>query len=422
MVVKPGYKYTEVGVIPEDWEFKSVQEFAAVKGGKRLPLGRSLTDKPTGHPYIRVTDMRPGGVEPGDIRYVPDEIFPAIRNYRIRIQDLFISVAGTLGIVGKIPPEFDGANLTENADKITDITCDRDYLLYSLSAERIQNSIASVKTIGAQPKLAINQIEAFRIALPPTIAEQRAIATALSDVDALLGGLERLIAKNRDLKQAAMQQLLTARTRLPGFHGEWEVKSLDQITSRAAGVWGKNEPGKHNNRRVEIIRAGDISQDGRLTATAYRYISNAEFNKAKCDLDDLVITTSGNGLGKVWWCDGRGDIAASNFVRVLHPYKRDVSGKFLYYALRTVEGSRRLQEHTATSAYPNLRPTFFSTSWIPVPPLREQIAIAAVVTDMDAELAALEVRRDKTRAVKQAMMQELLTGRTRLVADGSGHV
>jgi len=172
---------------------------------------------------------------------------------------------------------------------------------------------------------------------------------------------------------------------------------------------------ERSSRRAEIIRAGDISQDGILTATATRYVSPEEFEKAKCALDDLVITTSGNGLGKLWWCDGRSDIAASNFVRVLHPIAAKAMGRFLYYALRTGEGLRQLQEHTATSAYPNLRPTYFSTRWIPLPPPPEQAAIAALLSDMDAELAALEARRSKTRDLKQAMMQELLTGRTRLV-------
>src|SRR5438477_374611 len=142
--------------------------------------------------------------------------------------------------------------------------------------------------------------------LVPPLPEQCAIATALSDVDALLVGLDRLIAKKRDLKQAAMQQLLTGQIRLPGFHGEWDVASLDMLTSRATGVWGKNVPDERNSRLVEIIRAGDISQDGRLS-------------------------------------------------------------------------------------------------------------------DMDAELAARVARRDKTRDLKQAMMQELLTGKTRLVPVGAAH-
>jgi len=144
-------------------------------------------------------------------------------------------VAGTLGIVGKIPAELDGANLTENADKIANINCDRDFLLYNLMSERIQNPIESEKTVGAQPKLALYRIQNFRIALPPNREEQSAIAAALSDVDALLATLDALIAKKRDFKQAAMQQLLTGKQRLPGFSGEWEVKKLGSLAPLQRG-------------------------------------------------------------------------------------------------------------------------------------------------------------------------------------------
>jgi type I restriction enzyme S subunit len=212
--IKPGYKQTEVGMIPQDWEVKLLKKFASVKGGKRLPIGKSLTDKPNSHPYIRVSDMRPGGIDIHDIKYVPDDVFPAIRNYRIYSSDLFISVAGSLGIVGRIPPELNGANLTENADKITEIACDRGFLLYNLLSDRIQASIDSVRTIGAQPKLALGQIENFKFALPPTEAEQIAIAAVLSDMDAELAALERRREKTRTLKQAMMQELLTGKTRL----------------------------------------------------------------------------------------------------------------------------------------------------------------------------------------------------------------
>jgi type I restriction enzyme S subunit len=99
----------------------------------------------------------------------------------------------------------------------------------------------------------------------------------------------------------------------------------------------------------------------------------------------------------------------------MHPIPKLAIGRFLGFALRTIEGIRQLREHTATSAYPNLRPTYFSTKWIPLPPPEEQMAIAAILSDMDAELIALEARRDKTRNLKQGMMQELLTGKTRLI-------
>jgi type I restriction enzyme S subunit len=248
----------------------------------------------------------------------------------------------------------------------------------------------------------------------PTEPEQRAIATALSDVDGLLGGLDRLIAKKRDLKQAAMQQLLTGQTRLPGFVERWAAVCLNEVATRTAGFWGLEHCDEGHQKYVEVIRSGDISPDGKLTATAPRYFSEAEFAKARCCLGDVVLTGSGS-VGKIWWCDGRSDVAASNFIRVLRPISQRVNGLFLSQLLRSDGTQRLMVEHIATGVMANLGSSFFSTEWLKLPPLPDPTAIASVLSEMDGELAVLEQRREKTRALKQAMMQELLTGRTRLV-------
>jgi type I restriction enzyme S subunit len=248
----------------------------------------------------------------------------------------------------------------------------------------------------------------------PPLPEQRAIASALSDVDGLIAGLESLLAKKRALKQGAMQQLLTGQKRLPGFTGDWQVTSIESIVQRVTGFWGASNQTKETPRNANIIRAGDITPDGRLVATATRYLSDAEYDRSSCVKGDVIITVSGNGLGKVWLCDGSPDVCASNFVRILKP-RQVLVGAFLYYKLGTSNAQKLMVEYTATSAYPNLRPSFFSVHWLKLPPVEEQIAIAAVLGDMDAELTALEAKLDKTRLLKQGMMQELLTGRVRLV-------
>ena len=224
-IVPNGYKQAEGGIIPESWNEVRVSDIAKVKGGKRLPFGFTLVDTPTPHPYVRVKDMYQGGVNQSEIRYVPEQAFPAIQNYRIYSEDIFISVAGSLGIVGVVPQQLSGANLTENADYITDLKCDRDYLKYYLMSESIQKVIQLIQTTGAQPKLALGRIANFVISIPQDINEQRAIAEVLSDVDGLLNALEALIAKKRAIKQATMQQLLTGKTRLPGFSGTWVEQS-----------------------------------------------------------------------------------------------------------------------------------------------------------------------------------------------------
>ena len=144
--VPEGYKKTKVGIIPEDWEVKRLGEIADVKGGKRIPKGYTLEDENNGYPYITVSDMYMGGVSASAIKYVPLAVVDKISNYRISKNDIFISVAGTLGIVGIVPEELDGANLTENADKITNIKIEKDYLLYVCMSNIIQKEIKKEKT------------------------------------------------------------------------------------------------------------------------------------------------------------------------------------------------------------------------------------------------------------------------------------
>ena len=197
----------------EGWEVKKLGEIAEIKSGKRLPLGKQLTERTTQYPYIRILDMFDGGISLKDIKYVPEDVFPYIRNYRIFKEDIYISVAGTLGLVGRIPDILNGANLTENANKLTNIKCNIDYLLFVLKSDFIQNKIEAEKTLGAQPKLALLRIRNFEIPFPP-LETQIEIATILSDMDLELGALSGKLAKLRAMKLGMMQELLTGRIRL----------------------------------------------------------------------------------------------------------------------------------------------------------------------------------------------------------------
>jgi type I restriction enzyme S subunit len=197
----------------ESWEVKKIEEIADVKSGKRLPLGKTLVNEQTPHPYLRILDMDNGGISLNDIKYVPLDVFPSIKNYRIYKDDIYISVAGTLGLVGRIPVFLDGANLTENANRLTNIKCDISYLLFVLKSDLIQNKIEAERTLGAQPKLALIRIRNFEIPFPPK-EEQTRIATILSDMDAELSVLERKLEKYKKVKLGMMQELLTGKTRL----------------------------------------------------------------------------------------------------------------------------------------------------------------------------------------------------------------
>ncbi|WP_341649792.1 restriction endonuclease subunit S [Thauera humireducens] len=389
--------------------FPQIARRTKVKGGKRLPTGWFVIERVTGHPYLRVTDMRQGGVDLADIRYVPPEAFEPIKNYRIWTSDLFISVAGTLGLVGRIPDAINGANLTENADRITEIECDQDYLLYQLLSERIQTTIEAERTIGAQPKLALNRIENFLIALPDTHVEQRAIATALSDVDALLTQLDRLIAKKRDIKQASMQQLLTGKTRLPGFDGEWRRGSVgDVVEALEAGVSVNSLDDPPTPGAPSVLKTSAVSA-GKFLPEECKRITAADIPRARINpLANTILISRMNTPDLV------GEVA---YVPVNHrwlflpdrlwmthfkPGAR-VDARWLAYLLSSRAYQQQIKATaTGTSgSMKNISKDSLLSIPVPFPEHEEQTAIATLLSDLDAELAALEARRDKTRALKQ---------------------
>ena len=167
--------------IPESWEWVRLGEIASIYGGKRIPVGSKLVDYNTGHIYIRVADMKDNTILTNDLKYVSDEIFKKIKQYIINKDDLYITVAGTIGKIGEVPATFDGANLTENADKIVFRYIKKRYLLFALLSEIVQNQIRQSTTKVGQPKLAIIRIQNLIIPLPP-LAEQHRIVEKIEEL------------------------------------------------------------------------------------------------------------------------------------------------------------------------------------------------------------------------------------------------
>lgn len=167
--------------IPENWKWVRIGTVATILGGKRIPAGRKLSSNDTGYIYIRVSDMKDGYVSTENLQYVPEDIFPSISKYIIHKEDVFITVAGTIGRVGKIPPELDGANLTENADRLVFSLMDQDWLIKCMQSSLVQNQIADATTKVGQPKLAIIRIQNMLIPLPP-LSEQKRIVAKLEEI------------------------------------------------------------------------------------------------------------------------------------------------------------------------------------------------------------------------------------------------
>jgi restriction endonuclease S subunit len=385
MGVSAGYKQTECGIVPEEWQVKRIDQVAEANWGNTAITKDSYCT--AGYAAYSASGLD------GFVSWF-DHDKPAVILSAIGAQcgkswfatDKWTAIKNTIWIRGD-----DRAATSEFIYRITGNP--------SFWPNRGQ----------AQPFIALGDVRAAKIPVPP-LPEQRAIATALSDVDALLDGLDRLIAKKRDLKQATMQQLLTGQTRLPGFSGEWEVKFVGAIfeisTGRSKSVFVA-EGGDY-----VICDMGSVSIEGRLIAskrTNYRadFLSQGDLVMPKDDIG------GGKIVGRVGYVDASGTYVLGDHVYRLRA--REGNSLFLCYLINSHSINSALRRKVIGSAQLGLGRRSVEEQELRVPPLNEQIAIAAVLSDMDAELAALEARRDKTRDLKKAMMQELLTGRTRLV-------
>jgi type I restriction enzyme S subunit len=276
----------------------------------------------------------------------------------------------------------------------------------------IANQLSNLMVGSTFKRANVQQIRNFSVPMPPP-PEQRAIAGVLSDVDALTGALDQLIAKKRDLKQAAMQQLLTGQTRLPGFHGEWVVKRLGELAEIISGGTPKTADPSYWNGSIKWCTPTDITGcSGKYLLETERAISTGGLASCSAQLlpvgSLLLCSRATIGEVRIAGCEICTNQGFKSLVR-----KPGVSNEFLYYKVLTMKS--QMVERAIGSTFLEISKKDTAALQLPVPEHDEQTAIAGVLSDLDAELAALEQRRDKTRALKQGMMQELLTGRTRLV-------
>jgi len=201
--------------VPKGWEWERLGNITTIKGGKRIPVGMKLTIENTGHKYIRVADMKNNSVKSDDIHYISDDIYEIIKAYYISKDDLYITVAGTIGNVGVVPEEFDKANLTENADKIEIYSLCKRYLLYALLSEVVQEQVRECTTKVGQPKLAIVRIQKFLIPIPP-LADQRRISDRIDVLLPIVDKYDFLFSKlgklnnsiNEVLKKSILQEAI----------------------------------------------------------------------------------------------------------------------------------------------------------------------------------------------------------------------
>jgi type I restriction enzyme S subunit len=382
-----------VGVIPEDWLNPQLQEIT----GDDFPICYGIVQvgpfSPNG---IRVLAIKNLNLDYGsNIHRASAAVERPYSRSRIRPYDVVVSVKGTTGRVGIVPAHFQG-NISRDLARIRPRAEIAPRFIYQmLQSELVQGRLTKAAVGTTRMELSIAILKQVHIPLPPTKAEQEAIAEALSDADAVIESLQQLVRKKRHLKQGAMEELLTGKRRLPGFSAEWELRALGEIATANKGSQLSSSLMTEHGRFAHL--------NGGISPSGYT-------NKSNALGDTIAISEGGNSCGYVqfmlepYWCGGHCYSVIPN----------GIDNRFLYHALKGVESS--IMGLRVGSGLPNVQKTALLAFNLRCPKAsEEQTALATILSDMDAEIAALEGKLAKARQLKQGLMQELLTGTIRLV-------
>lgn len=418
-----GYKQTEVGTIPVDWNAVAMETITT-------HIGDGLHGTPVYSPngdffFINGNNLRDGRIViTSETKSVAHSEFIKHRK-PLSDRSILMSINGTVGNLGLFNGE--PIMLGKSAAYLNvrpEIS--KQFVYHSLQTQIVKQQFFDGMTGSTIGNLGLATIRQTQIPLPPTEAEQRAIATALNDVDTLLDKINELIAKKRDLKTAAVQQFLTGQTRLPGFHGKWKMKKLGMLGSTYGGLTGKSKR-DFGDGAAQYVTFLNVITNVVIDCEGFervRVAPSESQNRVLCG--DLLFNGSSETPEEVAMCALMNKDVTNLFLnsfcfgfRLQEDAQAD--GLFLAYYMRSRVGRELMKSLAQGSTRYNLSKAALLDASIRLPTFPEQKAIAAALTDMDAELSALELRRDKIRALKQAMMQELLTGKTRLVPTGGAN-
>jgi type I restriction enzyme S subunit len=430
--VPPRHTRTEVGMVPKNWAVKPVSDLASVKTG---PFGSSLHESDyveEGTPIVTVEHLGDYGLAHHNLPMVSEHDRKRLSRYKLLEGDIVFSRVGSvdrnsLVRAGESGWLFSGRLLRV---RVTSSNIHPQYLSYHFHSEAFKQRVRDVAVGQTMASLNTKILSGVLTIIPSSLDEQRAIATALSDADALIESLDRLIAKKRAIKLAAMQQLLTGQMRLPGFTGEWETKRLgDYVSFLKTGTNSRAE--LTSNGLVVYLHYGDIHV-GTSTTLDPNAVTMPHIAASKvCHLEklapgDLVFVDASEDLEGVGKSVEVIDVPTEGMVAGLHTiaarFDKDVLADgfkaYLQFCPQFIGTLRRLAAGTKVLA---TNRQHIASVEMELPRVAEQQVIAAVLFDMETEIEGLERRRNKARKIKQGMMQQLLTGRVRLVQPSVAH-
>lgn len=412
-----GYKLTEVGVIPDDWEVKTIGEIFQFLNTGSNPRD-NLSD------YGDYKYIHYGDIHTKWLGFLDCSIDSIPRIDRQKVAHLPLIKDGDLVMVDA-SEDYNGIGASIEIYNVNDqliVAGLHTFLLradHEIIKDGFKGYIQNIDIVKSQLRALATGISVFGISklslkdvkLPiPPLQEQQAIVEVLSQIDDQITALEESIAKKRELKQGAMQRLLTGEERLAGFSGAWEVKRLGEISNVFSGGTPSTTVSEYYNGNISWITSSDLNK-GRIFSVGGRITElGLQNSSAKMiNAHTLLIALYGATAGVV--AISEIEAAINQAVLAIIPSNDNI--EFIFYLLSKLKDS--IVETYTQGGQPNLSGNIVKSIELTFPPLEEQQAIADVLSNMDAEISALEAERDKTITLKQGMMQELLTGKTRLI-------
>ena len=393
-----GLIMSELYELPNGWEWKKLDDFVTIKGGKRIPKGKKLSEIKTPYPYIRVTDFNDfGSVDLDSIQYVTEDIFKEIKNYIISDKDLYISIAGTIGKTGIIPKELNGANLTENAAKLVfdNEKYDKYYLLYFTNSLPFLEQIGLATKVVAMPKLALVRLKEVYIPLPP-LSEQQRIVSKLDLLFAKIDKSVELHQKNMDEADVFMGSVLNE------VFGELEEKYGlnilgDSTKTTSCGTPKRNEK-SYWDGNIGWLKSGELN-DGYISGVE-EYITEDGLKKSSAKIfpkGTLLIAMYGATVGKL----GILEIETSTnqaICGILNEQNRFVT-KYMFYFLRKIR--EKMLNDSFGGAQPNISQTYIKELELPLPPFPIQQKVVDYLDSVSEKMEILKrVQNDKMKSLK----------------------
>lgn len=423
-MVKKGYKQTEVGIIPNTWQVISLQNLCVQNGIVRGPFGGALKKEifvAEGYKVYEQGNAIYKTVTRGSY-YIDAAKYNKMLRFSVREGDFIVSCSGTIGMIFQIPINAPKGIINQALLKLTinDAVVNPQYFYLYFSCDSFTRRIVDDTQGGAMKNLV--GMDVFRntpFPIPP-MPEQKNISIVLADITDLITNLEAIIAKKKAIKQGTMQELLTGKRRLPGFFGEWRYFNLIKNSKVKARIgWQGLKKSEYLDSGYALLVTGTDFDDGRVLWDGCHYVTRSRYEQDRniqLQNNDILITKDGS-LGKAALVQGLTKPATLNSgIFVIRPLQDAYDPVFVYQILSSFVFKNFLDRLSAGSTIIHLYQKDVGKFEFLLPPtIAEQKAIAEALSEMDADIAALENKLTKYRQVKQGMMQQLLTGKIRLV-------